>query len=326
VTVQAVVYREEATTEYDDLEAALAADGTTWVRAQETTTAERETVAEALGLHQLAIEDVVNGVRAKTEQFPTYSFLLVKSAELARGEATFDEEVIDDPIGIFVGEDWVCSLAPGDDAPIDRVWEAVGRGDERLLHRGPDFTAYRMVDVVVDEYFELLDRVGHLIETVEDDVLVSTEMDTLETINGVRRDLLSFRKLAWSMREALSTWARGDPAQLQEETEKYFRDVYDHCVQVVDLVETYRDLTTGARDIYLNTLSQSTNEVMKVLTVMATIFLPLTFVVGVYGMNFADSPYNMPELEWTFGYPAVLLGMLLVALVMVWGFRERGYL
>jgi len=127
------------------------------------------------------------------------------------------------------------------------------------------------------------------------------------------------------MREALATCARGDPDQIHPDTEKYFRDVYDHCVQIVDLVETYRDLTTGARDIYLNTLSQSTNEVMKVLTVIATIFLPLTFVVGVYGMNFSDSPYNMPELGWTYGYPAVMLGMLLVAVLMSWAFRRRDY-
>jgi magnesium transporter len=326
MTLQAVVYDDRGITQYDDVESARAANGTTWVRASNATEAERQTVAETFGIHPLAIDDVGNDVRAKTESFPEYTFLLVKIAELTRGETTFDEEVGEEPVGIFFGEDWVVSLAPGDDAPIGRVWEAVLRGDERLLHRGPDFTAYRMVDVVVDEYFHLLDRVGDQIERVEDEVLVSTDIETLEAINAVRRDLLSFRKLAWPMREALGVCSRGDPDQISPETEKYYRDVYDHLVQVVDLVETYRDLTTGARDIYLNTLSQSTNEVMKVLTVIATIFLPLTFVVGVYGMNFADSPYNMPELGWDFGYPAVMLGMLLVALLMAWGFRERGYI
>jgi magnesium transporter len=119
--------------------------------------------------------------------------------------------------------------------------------------------------------------------------------------------------------------ARGDPDHVRETTEKYFRDVYDHLVHVVDLVETYRDLVSGACDIYLNTLSQSSNEVMRVLTVIVTVFLPLTFIAGVYGMNFDGGPYNMPELGWTFGYPAVMLGMALVGLVMVWAFRERGY-
>jgi len=326
VTIQSVVYDDRGTTEYDEVDSARTANGTTWIRASNATAAEREAISEAFGIHPLAIEDVFGEVRAKTEEFPTYTFVLVKSVELTRGETTFDEEVLAEPIGLFVGEDWIVSLAPGADEPIERVWEAVQRGDERILQRGPDFTAYRIVDAVVDEYFQLLDHVGEQIERVEDDVLVSTEIETLEAINAVRRDLLSFRKLAWPMREALGVLSRGDPDQVAQETEKYYRDVYDHLVQVVDLVETYRDLTTGARDIYLNTLSQSTNEVMKVLTVIATIFLPLTFVVGVYGMNFEGGPYNMPELGWEFGYPAVMLGMVLVALLMAWGFRERGYI
>ncbi|GAB3688627.1 magnesium/cobalt transporter CorA [Salinarchaeum chitinilyticum] len=326
MTVQAVVYDERGTTEYDDVATAREAEGTTWIRVADATAAERETISETFGIHPLAIEDVFGEVRAKTEEFPAYTFVLIKSAELSRGETSFEEEVVEEPIGVFVGEDWIVSLAPGDDEPIGRVWDAVARGDERILQRGPDFTAYRIIDAVVDEYFTLLDRVGDQIEQVEEAVLVSTEIETLEAINAVRRDLLSFRKLAWPMREALAVLSRGDPDQVAQETEKYYRDVYDHLVQVVDLVETYRDLTIGARDIYLNTVSQSTNEVMKVLTVIATIFLPLTFVVGVYGMNFEGGPYNMPELGWQFGYPAVMLGMLLVALLMAWGFRERGYI
>ena len=130
----------------------------------------------------------------------------------------------------------------------------------------------------------------------------------------------------WPAREAINALARGDSSFVAEETEKYYRDVYTHLVQVVDLTETYRDLTNGARDIYLNSVSQSTNEVMKTLTVVATIFIPLTFVVGVYGMNFGDSPYNMPELAWTFGYPAVMLGMGLMIGIMLVQFRRRGWL
>ncbi|AAV46232.1 magnesium Mg(2+)/cobalt Co(2+) transport protein [Haloarcula marismortui ATCC 43049] len=204
--------------------------------------------------------------------------------------------------------------------------DAVGRGDERLLHRGPDFTAYRVIDVIVDAYFDLLDEIETDIEQIEEEVTTSTDIETLERINDVRRDLLSFRKQVWPAREAIGVLARGDPKQIQPQTEKYFRDVYDHLVQIVDLTETYRDLVSGARDIYLNTVSQSTNEVMKMLTVVATIFIPLTFVVGVYGMNFTDSPYNMPELGWAFGYPAVMIGMVIVVGVLLAHFRQRGYL
>ena len=155
---------------------------------------------------------------------------------------------------------------------------------------------------------------------------VHADIDTLEEINSVRRELLSFRKLAWPTREAVGVLARGDPDQIREDTEKYYRDVYDHLVQLVDLTETYRDLVSGARDIYLNALSQSTNEVMKVLTVVATIFIPLTFVVGVYGMNFSGGPAAMPELSWPYAYPAVILGMGAVALVMMGYFRRQGYI
>ena len=290
MTVHAVVYDADGITQHDDIAAAKAESGTTWVRVEAATGEEIDAVAEVFDLHRLAIEDIVNGVRPKTEEFTDYTFVLVKTAELTTGETTFDKEVHEEPVGVFVGDDWVVSLSAHDDDPIGRVWEAVVRGDERFLHRGPAFTAYR----VVDEYFSLLDRTEDDIETIEE-VLDSTDGDVLEEITAVRRDLLSFRKLAWPTRKALSVLARGDPKQVEPETEKHFRDVYDHLVRVVDLVETYRDLVSGARDIYLNTLSQSSNEVMKTLTVIATIFLPLTFVAGVYGMTSPTAPTTCPN-------------------------------
>jgi len=322
MTVEAIVYSSDRMTKYDDIGAAKDARGTTWVRATEATGEELRAIASTFDIHPLAIEDVENGVRPKTEEYGGHTFTLLKTAELTRGDATFDEEIGTVPVGIFIGPDWVVSMTTGPDEPVDRVWRAVANRDERLLERGPDFTAYRITDVIVDEYFTVLDRIETSIERIEEDVVESTEIEILEAINGVRRDLLSFRKVAWPAREALSVLARGDPAQVSEATEKYFRDVYDHLIQVVDLTETYRDLASGARDIYLNTVAQSTNEVMKVLTVIATIFLPLTFVVGVYGMNFE----TMPELGWTLGYPAVMLGMALIAVSMLWYFREQAYI
>jgi len=322
----ALVYSAETVSEYDDLEAARDADGTTWVHLAQPDHATVERVTEVFDLHPLTIEDVRNDVRPKTEEFDRYTFVLLKTATLRRGETTFEEEIRDEPVGVFVGDDWLVTYARGPAEAIDRVRAAVERGDERLLHRGPDFTAYRVIDVVVDEYFDLLDTIEDTIESIEEAVLVSTDAQPIEELHSVRRELLSFRKLAWPTREAVGVLARGDPDHVQEQTEKYFRDVYDHLVQLVDLTETYRDLASGARDIYLNTLSQSTNEVMKVLTVVATIFIPLTFVVGVYGMNFGDSPFNMPELGWTYAYPAVMLGMAAVAVVMMGYFRRQGYI
>ncbi|MFC7177408.1 magnesium/cobalt transporter CorA [Halosegnis marinus] len=324
---RAVVYSAERGVEpFGDLVAARDAAGTTWVRAHDADLAALESVAEVFGIHALAVEDVANNVRPKTEEYADYTFVLVKAAELTKGDRPFDEEVREDPVGVFIGDDWVVTLSTAAIPAVERVWNAVERGDERLLQRGPDFTAYRVLDVVVDGYFDLLDRVEDAIEAIEEEVLVSTDIETLERINGVRRDLLSFRKVAWPAREAVGVLARGDPDQVAEATEKYYRDVYDHLVQVVDLTETYRDLVAGARDIYLNTLSQSTNEVMKTLTVVATIFLPLTFIAGIYGMNFSGSPYNMPELAWTYGYPAAMVGMTLVAGVMLGYFYRMDYL
>ena len=323
-----MVYGDGETVEYDDLDAARAAAGTTWVHVTAATPDEQAAVADAFDIHALAVEDIHNQVRAKTEEYPGHTFILVKTVTLARGDTTFEGEIEADPVGIFLGDGWVVTLSTGTAEPIERVRQSVVSGDERLLHRGPDFTAYRIIDVVIDEYFDVIDRLEDDIESIEEEVIGNPTQQTLEELNSVRRELLSFRKQLWPAREAVGYLARGDPPQISQETEKYFRDVYDHIVQLVDLTETYRDLVSGARDIYLNALSQSTNEVMKILTVVATIFIPLTFVAGVYGMNFDPStgPVAMPELNWSLGYPAAMLGMLLIALIMVVHFRRREYL
>lgn len=329
--IRSLVYDGDSveTVEADDersLRTVRDADGVSWVDATAADAAELSHVANAFDIHSLVVEDVVNNVRPKVQGFDGYTFCLVKEAELTRGETPFDEEVRDEPVGLVVGDDWLCVLSTEPIEAVDRVHDTVLHGDGRLLERGPDFAAYRVLDRLVDEYFEVLDRIETTIELVEEDVLVSTDRRTLERINNVRRDLLSFRRVVWPTRGAVVVLARGDTPEIRQDSEKYFRDVYDHLVEIVDLTETYRDLTSGARDIYLNTVSQSTNEVMKALTVVATVFLPLTFVVGVYGMNFEGHATNMPELGWTFGYPAVVLGMAAVAAVMLAYFRRVEYI
>jgi magnesium transporter len=326
--IRAVVYTADGVEHYDDVDLASARDaaGTTWVRVSEASPEELSRVADVFGLHALSVEDLTGGVRPKTEEFADHTFVLVKTAALRRGETTFSEEIRSNPVGLFVGDDWLVSMSPDTVGAVGRVWDAVEAENARVLRSGPDFAAYRVVDSVVDEYFALLDESEDRIEEIEESVLAGPDPDLLGLLNTVRRDLLSVRKLLWPTREAVGVLARGDPDQIDEATEKYFRDVYDHLVQLVDLTETYRDLASGARDIYLNTLSQSTNEVMKKLTVVATIILPLTFIVGVFGMNFGDSPYNMPELGWRFAYPAVMVGMATVSAVLLGYFRREGWL
>ncbi|SEA12386.1 magnesium transporter [Haloplanus vescus] len=331
MTIRTLVYDGDTVetktgTDAESLRAARVEAGTTWIRASDVTEDELARLSAAFDLHALEIEDVQSNVSPKVELFPEHTFVLVKTASLRGGETTFEEEIRDQPVGLFFGHDWIVTIAIEETGAVETVWERVRREEPRLLHHDADFTAYRVLDAVVDEYFAVLDEIGRDIEAVEDRIIDDPDTETLEILNSLRRELLSIRRIVWPTRDALSVLARGDAEHVQESTEKYYRDVYDHLVQHVDLVETYRDLASGARDIYLNTLSQSTNEVMKRLTVVATIILPLTFVVGVYGMNFDGGPYNMPELGWQFGYPAVLVGMALTASIMLWYFRSEDWL
>jgi magnesium transporter len=326
VVIQTHVLSPEGVTEHDDVADGKAATGTTWVRVSDGTAEEMRTVARTFGIHDLELEDVDQGVRPKLEEFDDHVFVLLKSARLRGGDTTFEEELRDLPVGVFLGPDWLVTLSTDTLPAVGRVWDAATREEKRLLSRGADFLAYRVLDALVDEYFEVLDEIETDIETVEDEIVGATGIDTLSRINSLRRELLATRRLLWPTRDAFATFARGDVDLVSEQHEKYYRDVHDHVIQLVELVETYRDLVTGARDIYLNSLSMSTNEVMKRLTVVATIILPLTFVVGVYGMNFAESPYNMPELTWRYGYPAVMLGMASVTALLVAYFRREGWL
>ncbi|EJN61035.1 magnesium/cobalt transporter CorA [Halogranum rubrum] len=324
--IEAMVYTAESVDRYTDLDRAKRADGTTWVRAESTDTEELQRVADVFGIHPLSVEDIYRDIRPKTEQFPNHTFVLVKTATLQRGETTFDEEIHTRQVGLFLGPDWLVTLAVDDVEAVRSVWNNIEDGESRARRFGPDFTAYRVVDRVVDGYFLLLDDVETTIEAIEDGILGGPDPDVLEALNAVRRDLLSFRKVVWPTREAVNVLARGDPDEVRDTTEKYYRDVYDHLVQLADLTETYRDLARGARDIYQNAVAQSTNEVMKRLTVVATIILPLTLVVGIFGMNFSGGAFNMPELTWAYGYPAVMLGMAAVSFVLLAYFRREGWL
>ncbi|MFB6152849.1 MAG: magnesium/cobalt transporter CorA, partial [Halodesulfurarchaeum sp.] len=316
--IRSIVFDPEGTDEFDDAEVAKDAPGTTWTRITDPSPSDIETVTRVYDIHSLAVEDVQDpDTRPKVEEYDEHTFVLIKTAALRRGDVTFAEELRVQTVGVFIGEGWLVTLSPEETDAVERVWQGALTGDRRLHAKGPDFTAYRVLDAVVDDYFKILDDIETQIEGVEEAVIDSPDVTTLERINELRRDLLSVRRLLWPSRDGLSLLARGDPEQIREETEKYYRDVYDHLVQLVDMTETYRDLVVGTRDIYLNSLSVSTNEVMKKLTVVATIILPLTFVVGVYGMNFEGSPYNMPELAWTYGYPAVLLGMGVVSVILL---------
>jgi len=273
-------------------------------------------------LHPLALEDVVNtGQRPKLEDFDDHCFIVMK-------ELRFDEAVQTEQISLFLGVGWVITFqeAPGD--PFEPVRERLRKGKGRIRRMGADYLAYALIDALVDGAFPILERLGERLEDLERDLVRSPTRKLLQEIYGLRRELLYLRRATWPQREVIHALQREDSHLVQPETRVYLRDCYDHTIQILDLLETYRDLAAGMLDLYLSSVSNRLNEIMKVLTVMSSIFIPLTFLTGLYGMNFnpAAGPWSMPELNWPWGYPAVLAVMLGVVGAMVYYFRRKRWL
>jgi magnesium transporter len=208
------------------------------------------------------------------------------------------------------------------------VRERLRTARSRLRKATPDYLTYTLLDAAVDAFFPLLERYGDRLEELEAQILGTPDAAVLEAVHDLKRDLLAFRRAAWPLREAMSSLLRDPHPLIKEETRLYLRDCYDHSIQILDLVENQREVSSGLMEVYLSTVSNRMNEVMKVLTIIATIFIPLGFVAGVYGMNFKTerSPLNMPELDWYFGYPFALGIMLSVAIGMLFYFRRRRWI
>jgi magnesium transporter len=204
---------------------------------------------------------------------------------------------------------------------FDTVRRRLADPATRVRQHGADFLAYALVDTIVDNYFAVLERVGDRIAELEDDILASPDRQALEAVFDVKRSLIELRRAAWPLRDALAAMSRGDTPLIQAGTLPYLRDVQDHALRVIDTIETYRDMATTMVEMYMSSVSNRLNEVMRVLTVIATIFIPLTFIAGVYGMNF----HHMPELGWRWGYPLIWGVMIAVAVGLLAYFRRRGW-
>ncbi len=273
-------------------------------------------------LHPLSLEDVLNtGQRPKFEDYEEYCFVILK--ELRLGDFIEAEQ-----ISLFFGKGWVITLqeAPGD--PFEPVRERIRKGKGRIRRTGADYLAYALIDALVDSAFPILEKLGDRIENLERDVVGHPTRKTVGEIYAVRRELLYLRRTAWPQRELIHALNRDESTLVSPETHIYLRDCYDHSVQILDLVETYRELAAGMLDVYLSSISHRLNEVMKVLTVIATIFIPLTFITSLYGMNFNTrvSRWNMPELNWPYGYPMALTVMAAVVAGMLIYFRRKKWL
>jgi magnesium transporter len=242
--------------------------------------------------------------------------------------ASLRERLESEQISIFVGKNFVLTFQEREGDCFEPVRERIRAGRGRIRKEGPDYLTYAIIDAVVDNYFPILEHYGERIEGLEAEVITSTTDETIAKIHDIKRDLLSLRRAIWPKREALSALSREPQPVFSDETRVYLRDCYDHTVQLMDMVETYRELASGLMDVYLTSVSNRMNEVMKVLTIIATIFIPLGFVAGVYGMNFNQetSAFNMPELGWKYGYLYCLGLMAVIAAGLLVYFRRKGWL
>jgi len=280
-------------------------------------------IVEALGkhfdLHPLVMEDIVHsGQRPKAEDYDNYVFIVVRM--LRYKEET--GQIGDEQVSFILGPTWVLSFQEYEGDVFDPIRQRLRSGKGRIRKLGADYLAYVLIDAVVDHYFVLLEKLGDRVEALGEEVTENPSSKDLEEIRQLKRELLFLRKSVWPLREVLSSLQRGESSLFKDSTLVYLRDAYDHTIQVIDTVETFRDMTSGMLDVYLSSLSNKMNEVMKVLTIIATIFIPLSFVAGLYGMNFAF----MPELGWRFGYFAALGLMALVAGGMLLYFRRKKWL
>lgn len=278
-----------------------------------------ERLGEKFGLHSLVLEDVLNTAqRPKLEEYDNYLYVVLKMLYFNREK----DALLSEQVSLILGKDYVLSFQEGDENHADvfePVRERLRLGAGKLRKHGPDFLMYTLMDAIVDNYFIILENLDTRIEEADNALTPEAREDTLQTIRELKRETLFLHKTIWPLREVTGSLYRNEMVQIQDSTRLYLRDVNDHIVQLMDAVETLRDILAGMLDIYLSAMSNRLNEVMKVLTVISTVFIPLTFIAGVYGMNFK----YMPELNSPLGYPVVLLIMAAIAFLMLRYFKRK---
>jgi len=282
---------------------------------------EPETLAairDHFGLHLLVMEDVVSlGQRPKMEEHEGSIFLVLPM--LFFNEKTMAVEA--EQLSLVLGPNWVLTFQERVGDVFEAVRERLRASPGRIRQRGADYLAYALMDAVVDHYFGVLEKLGDVAEELDGEVMDEPSPKVLHKVIHLKRELLLMRKSVWPVREALNSFVRTESPLVADATQVFARDVYDHAVQIIDTVETLRDVASSMTDLYLSSMGQRTNEVMKVLTIMASIFIPLTFMAGVYGMNFEF----MPELQLPWAYPALWMAMLSVAGGMIWYFKKKNW-
>ena len=278
-----------------------------------------EKIGQHYDLHPLVLEDILHtGQRPKFEDIEQYLFVVLMMLR-------FDKEnksVISEQVSLVLGKNFVISFQENVGDVFEQIRDRIRNSKGRIRKMGSDYLMYALLDAIVDGYFAILENMGETIETLEEELVDDPSKNTLQQIHHLKREMIFLRKSVWPLRELISSLERSESKLIQQSTEAYLRDVYDHTIQVIDTVESFRDMVASMLDLYLSSLSMRMNEVMKVLTIIATIFIPLTFIAGVYGMNF----HNMPELSWKYGYPVTLLVMAIISIGMLYYFKRKNWL
>lgn len=324
-------FREAPEASLDDVDAGAAAGLTLWLNVDGLGHADTlERIGTRFALHPLALEDVVNvHQRPKFEAYDDHLFLIVRTP-VASSDAPVPEPagLHTEQVAIVLGRDHVVTFQESAGAAFEPVRHRLRKASSALRRRGADYLAYALLDAAIDAYFPVLEAYGERLEALENDVVQRPRREHVTRIHDLKRDLLTVRRAVWPLRDLLAAMLRDDTPLIAEHTRVYLRDCIDHTIQLIDMIETYREIASGLVDIHLASVSNRMNEVMKVLTIIATIFIPLTFVAGIYGMNFDPDvgPWSMPELRWRFGYPVVMLVMLSVAIGLVAWFRRLGWI
>ncbi|MBI9085012.1 MAG: magnesium/cobalt transporter CorA [Desulfobacterales bacterium] len=278
-----------------------------------------EEIGRHFQIHPLTLEDIVNtGQRPKLEPYETYLYMVLKMLHY------HDEtgEVKAEQISLILGERFLISFQEVEGDVFTLVRDRIRKGRGRIRRTGCDYLAYALIDAIVDHYFVILEKTGEQMEDLEESLLGEPRSETLQAIHELKREMIFMRKQVWPLRELVNGLAKAESELIQEGTGLFFRDVYDHTVQIIDTIESYRDLLSGMIDLYLSTISNRMNEVMKVLTIIATIFIPITFVAGIYGMNFEI----IPELKWRWGYAGFWGVIILITGSMLFFFRRKKWL
>lgn len=283
-------------------------------------------LGQSFDLHPLILEDIVNMVeRPKIEDYEDQLVIIAHMVVPNNNNGSFYGE----QVSLVLGKYYVLTVQeePEHDC-FDGVRTRIDKSKGIIRRQGSDYLAYALLDAIIDGFFPVLELYGERIDDLEEEVIINPSQKTLQKIYQIRRELLQLRRGIWPQRDAINSLIRDGSELISPDVRIYLRDCYDHTVQLIDILETYRELVAGLMDVYLSAVSNKMNEIMKLLTVVSSIFIPLTFIAGVYGMNFntEKSPHNMPELNWYWGYPLCLVLMLLVAITLLYLFWRRGWL